>query len=105
MKAPRTYENGYRATEEFPEYIDHYLYFTAQKDADLAATKLLRRGWSTRVRQAATGDDWLLLATQPATGNEEMEDIYNELCSFAEELYGHYDGWERPVDDEDECLN
>jgi len=105
MKTQRIYENGYRATEQFPEYIDHFLYFPSQEAADSAATQLLKRAWSTRVCQAATRDDWLLLATQPATGNEEMEDIYNELCAFAEQFRGHYDGWERPADEEDESLN
>jgi len=109
MKAQRIYENGYRATEQFPEYIDHFMYFPSQEQADGAANNLLNRGWSTRVCQAAKGDDWLLLATQPATGNEEMEDVYTELSAFAEQVHGHYDGWERPADDpaddEDECLN
>jgi len=81
------------------------MYFLSQEQAESATTKLLKRGWSTRVFQAATGDHWLLLATQPAIGNDDMEDIYNELCAFAEEFHGHYDGWERPMDNEDECMN
>ncbi len=105
MNRERVYENGYRSTKEFPEYIDHYIYFAIRKDADSAASQLVKRGWTTRVERSAADDDWLLLATQPATGNEEMEDIYFELCAFAEKFNGHYDGWERPADFEDECLN
>jgi regulator of RNase E activity RraB len=51
------------------------------------------------------GDDWLVLATQPATGEEEMDEIYNSLAQFAESFNGTYDGWERPADFEDENVN
>jgi hypothetical protein len=105
MKPQRVYENGYRGTEEFPEYIEHYLYFSLRKAADLAAEQLVRRGWTTRVLPAAVGDDWLVLATQPATGEEEMDEIYNSLAQFAESFNGTYDGWERPADFEDENVN
>ena len=73
MVRERVYENGYRATQEFPEYIDHYIYFSTQGDADSAAAELVKRGWPTRVGPSAGGEDWLLLATQPATGNEERK--------------------------------
>lgn len=101
MKAGRTYENGYRASEEFPEYIDHWFYFSAQVDAECAAARLRDRGWSTSIKPSASDTDWLVLATQPATGDEEMEEIYYDLSSFAERLRGHYDGWERPMDGAD----
>ena len=106
VKQHRTYDNGYHGTEHFPEYIDHYLYFPTQEQADLASAQLLLRGWLTRVSPAALGSDWLLLATQPATGEEEMGDLYQQLSDFAERCGGHYDGWERPMDDDgDESLN
>lgn len=105
MERERVYENGYRATKEFPEYIDHYIYFSTQRDADSAAAELVKRGLTTQVRLSAAGEDWLLLATQPATGNEEMEDIYCRFSEFAENFNGHYDGWERPADFGDDSLN
>ena len=101
MERGRTFENGYRATEEFPEYIDHYFYFTTQTDAEKAAECLRDRSWKVAVGPAAVGEDWLALATQPATGDEDMEDVYFELTAFAAGFSGVYDGWERPMTDGD----
>ena len=102
----RVYDNGYVATEEFPEYIDHYLYFPERSDAERAALQLRTRGWQVAVRPGAALSDWLALATQPATGEEEMGDLYYELSVFAKRFNGRYDGWERPMtDDDDECVN
>lgn len=97
MDSGRTFENGYKATEEYPEYIDHYLYFPRRSNAEGAAARLRERSWQTRVGPAAIGAEWLVLATQPATGDEDMEDIYFELTAFAAEFEGVYDGWERPM--------
>lgn len=97
----RVFENGYAPTEEFPEYIDHYLYFPERSDAERAAVQLRRLGWKAEVRPAAVGPDWLALATQPATGEEEMGAIYDELSAFAKRFNGAYDGWERPMTDDD----
>jgi hypothetical protein len=101
MEHGRTFENGYKATEEYPEYIDHYFYFSELSNAEEAAERLRERGWQTQVGPAAIGADWLALATQPATGDEDMEDIYLELTGFASRLGGVYDGWERPMTEED----
>ncbi len=101
MERGRTFENGYKATEEYPEYIDHYLYFPAESNAAQAAERLRARGWNTKVCPAAIGTEWLALATQPATGEEDMEDIYSELTAFAAQFDGVYDGWERPMTEGD----
>jgi hypothetical protein len=101
----RIYENGYVGTEEFPEYIDHYLYFPERSDAERAAVQLRKRGWNVEVRPAAVGPEWLAFATQPATGQEEMGDVYNELSAFARRFGGVYDGWERPMTEDDEYVN
>ena len=97
MERGRTFENGYRATEEFPEYIDHYFYFSVQSDAERAAERLRTRAWTVQVGLSAGGQDWLALATQPATGEEDMGEIYFELTTLAAGLNGVYDGWERPM--------
>ncbi len=97
MEDGRTFENGYIASNEYPEYIDHYLYFPAHAEAEKAAGRLRERGWRVEVRPAALRADWLALARQPATGDEDMEDIYFELTAFAAEFNGSYDGWERPM--------
>jgi hypothetical protein len=63
MNEGRTYENGYRASEEFPQYIDHWFYFSCQSDAEGAAAGLRARGWSTQVVLSTSGKEWLALAT------------------------------------------
>jgi len=101
---PRIYDNGYQGTDAFPEYIDHYLYFATQADADEAAKLLLARGWRVVVTPGTDGTNWLALATQPARGDEEMGPLWEELTALASQFGGNYDGWERPAD-EDENLN
>ncbi|HZU30004.1 MAG TPA: ribonuclease E inhibitor RraB [Candidatus Angelobacter sp.] len=100
MQKGRLFENGYRASEEYPEYIDHWLYFANRSDAEKAAEKLRERGWSTNVT-SAPDDMWLALATQPATGDEDTGPIFEELTAFAEKHNGIYDGYERPMDEGD----
>jgi hypothetical protein len=41
----------------------------------------------------------LLLATQPATGDEDTGPIFDELTAFANQFNGIYDGYERPLSD------
>lgn len=101
MEKGRTFENGYRASEEFPEYIDHWLYFPMKSDAEMAADRLRERGWSTRVELGADGINLLVLATQPARGDEDMEDLFFELEALAAKFNGTYDGYERPMDEGD----
>ncbi|HWX56193.1 MAG TPA: ribonuclease E inhibitor RraB [Verrucomicrobiae bacterium] len=104
MSNQRVFENGYRGTKEYPEYVEHYFYFPTQSAADEAAKPLLARGWSVTVKPGADGTDWLALATQPARGDEEMWPLWEELTELAAEFGGNYDGFERPLG-EDEPLN
>jgi hypothetical protein len=98
MQEGRIFENGYRASKEYPEYIDHWFYFPSKADAEQAAERLLKRGWLTKIVE--TGDlDWLLVATQPATGDEDTGPIFEELTAFAVQFNGIYDGYERPLSD------
>ena len=53
----RKFDNGYQGTDEYPEYIDHYLYFSTQADADNAAKLLLARGWRVTVTPSAGGTE------------------------------------------------
>jgi hypothetical protein len=101
MNNTRIFENGYQATEEYPEYIDHYLYFSTQSDAGEATKMLLARGWRVAVRPGADGTDWLALATQPARGDEEMGPLWEELTALASQFGGNYDGFERPAGEEE----
>jgi hypothetical protein len=96
MQQGRVFENGYRASEEYPEYIDHWFYFAVKTNAERAAERLRRRGWHTQVVPSINGM-WLALATQPATGDEDTGPIFDELTAFAEKHHGVYDGYERPL--------
>jgi hypothetical protein len=97
----RKFDNGYQGTDEYPEYIDHYLYFSTQADADSAAKLLLARGWRVTVTPSASGADWLALATQPARGAEDTGPLFVELTALASQFSGNYDGYERPAGDEE----
>jgi hypothetical protein len=99
MEKEKTFENGYIASEEFPEYIEHFFYFPKSSDAELAAEQLLMRGWSTKVELGADDRDWLLLATQPARGDEDLSDTFPEMEELAAKFNGIYDGYGRPADD------
>jgi hypothetical protein len=99
MEKGRTFENGYRASQEFPEYIDHWFYFPMNSDAEMAAASLRERGWSTRVELAPDDTHWVLWATQPARGDEDMNDIYSDMDAVATKFNGTYDGYGRPMDD------
>jgi hypothetical protein len=90
---------SYRATQKFPEYIDHWFYFPMNSDAEMAATSLRERGWSTRVELGADDTDWVLWATQPARGDEDMNVIYSDMDAVATKFNGTYDGFGRPMDD------
>ena len=99
MANEKTFENGYKASEEFPEYIDHFFYFPMNSDAEMASERLRERGWSITVELAPDDTNWLLWPTQPARGDEDMEDIFSELEAFAEKFNGIYDGYGRPMDE------
>lgn len=68
----------------------HYLYFPAHAAACKARDRLQLRGFSTEVRRAAVGADWLVLAR----GTDEAGAPDDELTRLAAELGGEYDGWE-----------
>lgn len=68
----------------------HYLYFPGQAAARQARDRLEQRGFSTEVRRAALGPDWLVLAK----GADEARAREDELTTLAAEFGGEYDGWE-----------
>ncbi len=87
-----------RAEEAIPEpkaggTIEHYLYFSKKTRAKEAAKRLEAKGWLVEVRKGADGENWLVLAKQPAPICEDIEEIREELERLADELNGEYDGW------------
>jgi hypothetical protein len=93
MEKGKTFENGYIASEEFPEYIEHFLYFPKSSDAEMAAEQLRGRGWSATVELGADDRDWLVLATQPARGDEDLEEAFPQIKDLAAKFNGIYDGY------------
>ena len=100
MQNGNTFEHGYRASEEFPEYIEHFFYFPKSSDAEMAAEQLRVRGWSAKVDLGAGDQDWLVLATQPAKGDEDLEDVFPEMEDLAAKFNGIYGGYGRPADED-----
>lgn len=100
MKKGKTFENGYIASEEFPEYIEHFLYFPRSSDAEMAAEQLREQGWTAKVELGSDDRDWLVLATQPARGNEDLSDVFSEMEVLAAKFNGIYDGYGRPADED-----
>jgi hypothetical protein len=100
MEKGKTFENGYTASEEFPEYIEHFLYFPRSSDAEMAAEQLRARGWPAKVDLGANDRDWLVLATQPARGDEDLEQLFPEMEELAAKFSGTYDGYGRPAGDD-----
>jgi hypothetical protein len=100
MEKGKTFENGYIASEEFPEYIEHFFYFPRSSDAEMAAEQLRARGWPAKVELGADDRDWLVLATQPARGDEDLDDVFPEMEDLATKFSGTYDGYGRPADDD-----
>jgi hypothetical protein len=98
MAKEKSFENGYKASNEFPEYIEHFFYFPRSSDAETSAEQLRTRGWSTRVDLGADDRDWLLLATQPTRGDEDLSDTFPEMEDLAAKFNGIYDGYGRPAD-------
>jgi hypothetical protein len=78
------------------DFRDHFLYFPERFNADVAAERLLAKGWKVQVTRIASREDWLVFATDPAPNNEEFEILRQELESLARELGGDYDGWGGP---------
>jgi len=100
MEKRKTFENGYIGSEEFPEYIEHFLYFPRSSDAEMAAVQRRARGWSAKVELGADDRDWLLLATQPARGDEDLSDEFLEMEQLAAKFNGIYDAYGRPADED-----
>jgi len=78
-------------------FRDHFFFFPEKSRADIAAERLLKKGWSVQVTKAAGREDWLVCATDPMPNEEEFETQRQELESLAEELGGNYDGWGGPA--------
>lgn len=73
--------------------IEHFLYFPKESLAREAAKRIEVKGWPVEVRMGADGENWLVLARQPAPISRAIDEIREELERLAENLHGEYDGW------------
>lgn len=81
-----------------PHPIDFYLYAPTQDSAERIARVLSNKGFKVKVEQAATGTDWLALATKEVIPTSvALADLRRELTVLALHEHGDYDGWEAPV--------
>lgn len=72
--------------------VTHYLYFATRSVASAAAYDLERAGFSTQVRESATGEQWLVLAKKESSSGQ-VDDL-QALERFASRFDGEYDGFE-----------
>ena len=81
-----------------PHAIDFYLYAPTQESAKRIAAVLSNQGFTVKVEQAATGNDWLTLATKSVVPTSvALANLRRELTALALHEHGDYDGWEAPV--------
>ena len=80
-----------------PHEIDFYLYFPSEPAARAAADRI-KSDFTTTVRHAAKGDQWLVLAHRTMIPREQdLAQIRTRLSRLAEQSGGEYDGWEAEV--------
>jgi len=81
-----------------PHKIDFYLYFPDENAARRAAKEIKDAGFGTEVRPAATGSDWLCLATKTMVPElSSLKKIRSDFTSLANAEKGEYDGWEAAI--------
>lgn len=91
-------KNGHAPEPEWEmNFRDHFFFFPDKSSADMAAERLLKKGWSVHVTRTDGRDDWSVIATDPMPNEEEFEEQRQELEKMAEELGGEYDGWGGPA--------
>lgn len=86
---------------EKPHEFDFYLYFPSQAAAERADAEVQNAGFTAVVRPAATGSDWLCLASKTLVPTlEELSSIRQFFSNLSDNLNGEYDGWEAKVEKE-----
>lgn len=70
---------------------EHFFYCAVNPEAERLADRLRRRGWTVQVGLGAHDGNWLVFAQEPAPVRD-MEELWDELATLAEEFNGRYDG-------------
>jgi hypothetical protein len=81
-----------------PHPTDFYLYVPSEEAANRIARALTTKNFNTKVRPAATGSNWLVLASKELMLSPgALAEIRTELTALALSEFGEYDGWEAEV--------
>jgi len=81
-----------------PHPINFYLYAPTQESAERIAGVLSKQGFQVKVEHAATGPDWLALATKEVVPTSAaLTNLRRDLTALALREHGDYDGWEAPI--------
>jgi hypothetical protein len=81
---------------ENAESLDHYFFFSDHDDAEAAAGRLERRGWTTQSLSLHGEQQKWLLHMRQLGKPEDLHELQAELDLFADEHHGEYDGWKVP---------
>jgi hypothetical protein len=92
IRANRMGKNGSTDTD----FIEHFLYFPLKSNAERVDERLRAKGWRVQVTRGADEQNWLVFATQLSPIEDELEKLWQELTSLAEEFGREYDGYGRP---------
>jgi hypothetical protein len=80
-----------------PHQMEFFLYVPSQLAAERVAEKVRALEFTTKIQHAATGSDWLVLATKKMIPTEaklaELRKLFNEIVTAEQ---GEYDGWGIP---------
>jgi hypothetical protein len=81
-----------------PHNIEFFLYVPSQLAAVRVAEKVRALEFTIRIEHAATGSDWLVVATKKMIPTEakltELRKLFNEIVAAEQ---GEYDGWGVPL--------
>ncbi len=75
-----------------------YVYLPSREAAAKAELLVRQAGLTTKVEQAATGSQWLCLASETfIPTRQKIHTVQHRLSEIAGEFGGDYDGWEAEV--------
>jgi len=82
-----------------PHKIEFFLYFPTQQAAEESASKVVSKGFQVEVKNAATGSEWLCLATKKMIPSlQNLQEIRVYFDKLTASLGGNYDGWGTEVE-------
>ena len=77
-----------------PHHPEFFLYAPTEAGAQQVAGKLRADGFSTDVKHAATGTDWLCTARKELILTPDgLADLRRQFGALLASIGGHYDGW------------